>query len=67
MVVARPEEVFLGWGFPSHPSRRPQVWEGMRNPGRLVCSRLPPGTLLPGGLTLGPAHFLAERLSQRQD
>lgn len=59
--------VFLGWGFSQPPKQEASGLGGNEKPWEGWSAASASGTLLPGGLTLGPAHFLWERLSQRQD
>lgn len=60
--------VLLGWGFSQPPKQEASDLGGNEKPqeGGLSAASAS-GALLPGGLTLGPAHFVWERLSQRQD
>ena len=67
-MVARPEE------GPSQVGLFPATQAGGLRSGREgetlgggLSAASASGALLPGGLTLGPAHFMWERLSWRQD
>lgn len=57
MVVSAPEEGLSGVGFSQPTSRRPLGLGGNETWGGGWSAASASGTLLPGGLTSGPAHF----------